>query len=104
MRVKLNKKYAFFLTSTDDKEIVANALQILLEWNPEEGAVAPEAFDASGGVEVIPVEHGHEVKVDKAMALWAQAACGHITVCVSGIHCILDIISKERLGVHFFKI
>ena len=84
------QKCAFFLTLTDDKEIVANVLQILLEWKPEEDAAAPEAFDASGGVEVIPVEHRHEVKVDKAMALWAQAACGHITVCFFGIFYILS--------------
>lgn len=38
------------------------------------------AFDASEGVEVVPVEHKHDLRVDKAMALWAQAAVGEVVV------------------------
>ncbi len=70
----------------DDKEEISEALKVLLSWQddaPGAGAAAAEedeAFDASGGVTVAPLEARHEVRVDKAMALWAQAACGHVVV------------------------
>ena len=68
----------------DDKETITDVLQTLLKWKAGEGDNAAEtaAFDASAGVEVDPPEEKHEIRVDKAMALWAQAACGNVVVSV----------------------
>ena len=68
---------------TDDQEMITDALHSLLAWKVE-GAEAstPAVFDVTEGIEVVPLERKHEIKVDKAMALWAQAACGHIVVCI----------------------
>ena len=54
-------------TFTTVEEIDPNSMT----YNPAEGTAQPV------------LTHKHQVKVDKAMELWAQAQCGVITVSIS---------------------